>query len=83
VKHLESRDPKDGEKDEIEMLIEMVLDGHQKPNEVIQAIQKVGFKIYELNLTVNPRGAVEPTDPGSLGKSCGKSKKLNLSLLFP
>ena len=69
LKHMESRDPKDdATKNEIEMLVEMELQEGMRPNRLIGSIQRAGFKVTELNRTVNPLGAAEPSDPGSIGK---------------
>lgn len=66
---MESRDPKDdATKNEIEMLVEMELQEGMRPNRLIGSIQRAGFKVTELNRTVNPLGAAEPSDPGSIGK---------------
>ncbi|KAI1703944.1 biopterin-dependent aromatic amino acid hydroxylase domain-containing protein [Ditylenchus destructor] len=66
VKHLESRDPKSGGPvDQIEVLMEVQLDSQHRPNDLLESIQRSGFEAQELTRTVNPRGAVEVSDPGS------------------
>lgn len=65
VRHFESRDPKDGEKNELEVLLELELDLNTKTDEMFSSIQKAGFNVREISRTVAPHGAVEPSDPGS------------------
>ncbi|KAI1701230.1 CRE-TPH-1 protein [Ditylenchus destructor] len=66
VMHLESRDPKSGGPvDQIEVLMEVQLDSQHRPNDLLESIQRSGFEAQELTRTVNPRGAVEVSDPGS------------------
>ncbi|CAK5013133.1 unnamed protein product [Meloidogyne enterolobii] len=65
VRHFESRDPKDGEKNELEVLLELELDLTTKTDEMFSSIQKAGFNVREISRTVAPRGALEPSDPGS------------------
>lgn len=36
--------------------------------DVLRAIKRSGFQVYELTRTVSPKGAAEPTDPGSAGR---------------
>jgi hypothetical protein len=56
VKHFESRDPKDGEKNELEVLLELELDSAQRANETMLAIQRAGFQVRELTRTLAPKG---------------------------
>ncbi|KAH7714635.1 TPH-1 protein, partial [Aphelenchoides avenae] len=65
VKHVESRDPKSGPSNEIEVLMEVEMDSRQRPNDVIEALQSHGFDVNEVTRTVNPKNAVEISDPGS------------------
>jgi hypothetical protein len=49
------------------VLLELELDSEQRANETFAAFERAGFQVRELNRTVAPRGAVEPSDPGSAG----------------
>lgn len=67
MKHMESRDPKDGRSQEIEVLLEMEMGYQLRPNDLVESIQQGGFSVHELTRTVHPRGALEMSDPGSAG----------------
>uniref|UniRef100_A0A1I8BGF3 BH4_AAA_HYDROXYL_2 domain-containing protein n=1 Tax=Meloidogyne hapla TaxID=6305 RepID=A0A1I8BGF3_MELHA len=71
VRHFESRDPKDGEKNELEVLLELELDLITKTDEMFSSIQKAGFNVREISRTVAPHGALEPSDPGSVDALSG------------
>uniref|UniRef100_A0A183C4V9 BH4_AAA_HYDROXYL_2 domain-containing protein n=1 Tax=Globodera pallida TaxID=36090 RepID=A0A183C4V9_GLOPA len=65
LKHFESRDPKDGQPNELEVLLELELEGGINGNDVLMVLQRAGFLVHELTRTFAPKGAVEPSDPGS------------------
>ncbi|KAL3093140.1 hypothetical protein niasHT_022590 [Heterodera trifolii] len=65
LKHFESRDPKDGQCEQLEVLLELELEGATSGNDVLADIQRAGFVVHELTRTFAPKGAVEPSDPGS------------------
>ncbi|KAF7636193.1 BH4_AAA_HYDROXYL_2 domain-containing protein [Meloidogyne graminicola] len=71
IRHFESRDPKDGEKNELEVLLELELNIFTKTEEIFFNIQKAGFNVREINRTVAPHGALEPSDPGSIDALSG------------
>lgn len=69
MKHIESRDPKGASANAIEVLIEVELDRQHRPNALVECLTRAGFDVQELTRTVEPRGAVETSDPGSTGRA--------------
>lgn len=68
VKHVESRDPKPSERNEIEVFVEVELRAGLSASDFMDPIRQCGFEIYEVSKTLIPLGAEEFRDPGSEGE---------------
>lgn len=71
VQHIESREAHSGERDSLEILIQMELGSGLKPNEVIEDLRSAGFEVTEIACTIPPiRGSDEEifVDPGVTGE---------------
>jgi hypothetical protein len=67
IKHVESRDPKPGVINEIEIFVEVELKPKVLASEMIYALRRRGFEVHEVSQTLIPLGAEGFRDPGSEG----------------
>lgn len=67
VKHIESRDPKPGVINEIEVFIEVELKPSLAASDLLDPLRREGFEVHEVSQTLIPLGAEEFRDPGSEG----------------
>ena len=67
VKHIESRDPKPGVFNEIEIFVEVELNPGLYASSLLDPLRRGGFDVNEVSQTLIPLGADEFKDPGSEG----------------
>ncbi|KAI6193009.1 BH4-AAA-HYDROXYL-2 domain-containing protein [Aphelenchoides besseyi] len=65
VKHIESRDPKPGVRNEIEVFVEVELKPDLEAETLLRLLRACGFEVHEVSQTLIPLGAEEFRDPGS------------------
>uniref|UniRef100_A0A914VX87 Biopterin-dependent aromatic amino acid hydroxylase family profile domain-containing protein n=1 Tax=Plectus sambesii TaxID=2011161 RepID=A0A914VX87_9BILA len=67
VQHIESREAHSGERDALEMLIQMEMSSGVKPNEVIEDLRSAGMEVTEIACTIPPIRSTDEqifVDPG-------------------
>ncbi|KAE9550278.1 hypothetical protein FO519_006516 [Halicephalobus sp. NKZ332] len=63
IKHVESRDPKSKIENQIEVFLDLEVECTD--DSVVENLIIGGFEVTELNRTFTPKGALDPSDPGS------------------
>lgn len=70
VQHIESREAHSGERDSLEILIQMEMGAGMKPNDVIDDLRSAGMEVTEIACTIPPIRATDEQifiDPGVTG----------------
>ncbi|KAI6185011.1 BH4-AAA-HYDROXYL-2 domain-containing protein [Aphelenchoides bicaudatus] len=65
IKHIESRDPKPGFQNQIEIFVEVELRPGLSASNMLDPLRHRGYEIHEVSQTLIPLGAEEFRDPGS------------------
>lgn len=68
IKHIESRDPKPGFQNQIEVFVEVELKPGLSASDMLDSLRRREFEVHEVSQTLIPLGAEEFRDPGSEGR---------------
>lgn len=66
---MESRDPKSKVTNQIEVFLDLEVESND--DSVIENLTMAGFQVTELTRTLTPKGALDPSDPGSIDALSG------------
>ncbi|VDN35028.1 unnamed protein product [Cylicostephanus goldi] len=65
IKHMETRDSKDGPTGDMDVLVELELEPGKSANEVMAAMKERGLQFYEVSFTMKPPVLEKYMEPGS------------------
>uniref|UniRef100_A0A0N4ZBI3 BH4_AAA_HYDROXYL_2 domain-containing protein n=1 Tax=Parastrongyloides trichosuri TaxID=131310 RepID=A0A0N4ZBI3_PARTI len=71
IKHIETRDPRSGDSSEIEVFLELEWEDDTTTFQIISELKSHELDVEEVSSTVNPKGAFEIEDPGSVDALSG------------